>query len=127
MITSRAPRTPRSRRAKSTLRLLKAAIAGRPAPYMDAELTALAAHCTQQEDNAKKVERQVRNDVFQSLTFTRRVLTLVSTASLRRGDRIFLFAVAKVGAGIDLSQLKDEDIVVDQAKKSVRIRLQKSA
>ena len=30
------------------------------------------------------VERQVRNDVFQSLTFTRRVLTLVSTASLRR-------------------------------------------
>jgi hypothetical protein len=40
-----------------------------------------------------------------------------------RGDRIFLFAVAKVGAGIDLSQLNDDAITVDQAKKSVRIRL----
>jgi exoribonuclease-2 len=43
-----------------TLRLLKSAIAGRAAPYTNAELTALAAHCTLQEDNAKKVERQVR-------------------------------------------------------------------
>jgi len=41
-------------------RLLKAALAGRPAPYADEDLRALAAHCTEQEGNAAKVERQVR-------------------------------------------------------------------
>ena len=42
-----------------TQRLLKAAIYGQPAPYSESELIALAAHCTLQEDNAKKIERQV--------------------------------------------------------------------
>jgi ribonuclease R len=43
-----------------TQRLLKAALAGRAAPYTDTELTELARRCTQQEDSAAKVERQVR-------------------------------------------------------------------
>ena len=42
-----------------TQRLLKAAINGRSLPYNSDELQALARHCTEQEDAAKKVERQV--------------------------------------------------------------------
>jgi VacB/RNase II family 3'-5' exoribonuclease len=42
-----------------TQRLVKAALAGGPVPYAKDELTALALHCTEQEDAAKKVERQV--------------------------------------------------------------------
>ena len=42
-----------------TQRLLKAALNGRPVPYKNDELVALALHCTEQEDAAKKVERQL--------------------------------------------------------------------
>ena len=42
-----------------TQRLLKAALAGAPVPYGKDELTSLAAHCTEEEDAVKKVERQV--------------------------------------------------------------------
>jgi exoribonuclease II len=43
-----------------TNRVAKAALAKAPSPYSDAELGDLAPHCTEQEDNADKVERQVR-------------------------------------------------------------------
>ncbi len=42
-----------------THRILKAAMVSVPAPYEKNELEVLAKHCTEQEDAAKKVERQV--------------------------------------------------------------------
>ena len=43
-----------------TQRMLKAALAGAPAAYSIPELDALARHCTEQEDDANRIERQVR-------------------------------------------------------------------
>lgn len=43
-----------------TQRLVKAVLRGQPAPYSVEALTALARLCTQREDDANKVERQVR-------------------------------------------------------------------
>jgi len=43
-----------------TQRLVKAVLAGAPAPYEDDDLAALAAHCTEREDAARKVERTMR-------------------------------------------------------------------
>src|ERR1022692_4468228 len=43
-----------------TQRLLKAALAGQPTPYSEETLQDLATHCTEQENNAAKVERQVQ-------------------------------------------------------------------
>ncbi|MGA3209941.1 MAG: RNB domain-containing ribonuclease [Terriglobales bacterium] len=42
-----------------TQRLIKAVLAGQPAPYSDTELAAIAANCTTKEDEARKVEREM--------------------------------------------------------------------
>lgn len=39
---------------------MKTALTGQPPAYSGEELATLARHCTDQEDNAEKVERQVR-------------------------------------------------------------------
>ena len=54
-----------------TGRLLKAAIAGRPVPYGGDELNGLARHCTEQEDNAARVERQVQKSAAALLLASR--------------------------------------------------------
>jgi VacB/RNase II family 3'-5' exoribonuclease len=43
-----------------TQRLVKAALARAPAPYGNDDLAAIAAHCTQKENDARKVERTTR-------------------------------------------------------------------
>jgi VacB/RNase II family 3'-5' exoribonuclease len=52
-------------------RLVKAALAERPMPYGRDELETLARHCTEQEDDAAKVERRVRKSVAAALLRSR--------------------------------------------------------
>ena len=46
-----------------TQRILKALCAGAPAPYTDDELNAIAMHCTEREDAARKVERTMQKRI----------------------------------------------------------------
>jgi exoribonuclease-2 len=50
-----------------TQRLLKAALAAGPGPYEEADLSQIAAHCTEREDAARKVERLMRKVAAASL------------------------------------------------------------
>ncbi|HEX7136277.1 MAG TPA: RNB domain-containing ribonuclease [Vicinamibacterales bacterium] len=54
-----------------TQRLLKAALAGHPSPYLVDELDRLAGQCTRQEDAANKVERQVQKSATALLVASR--------------------------------------------------------
>jgi len=50
-----------------TQRLLKATVTGASMPYLETELSAIASHCTEREDAARKVERLMRKVVAASL------------------------------------------------------------
>jgi VacB/RNase II family 3'-5' exoribonuclease len=67
-----------------TQRLVKAALTGSACPYGNSELQGLAAHCTEQEDAASKVERQIRKSATALLLRNRigdRFESLVTGAS----------------------------------------------
>jgi exoribonuclease-2 len=54
-----------------TQRLLKGIVAHSPAPYSQTELSEIAAHCTEREDAARKVERLMRKVVAASVLSAR--------------------------------------------------------
>jgi len=95
-----------------TQRLLKAAIAGKPAPYADDQLESLAKHCTLQEDAADKVERQVRKSAAALLLsrHTGEHFDGVVTGSSDKGTYVRVFRppvegrVVRGEAGLDVGE-----------------------
>jgi VacB/RNase II family 3'-5' exoribonuclease len=76
-----------------TQRLLKAAMAGRPVPYSDDELKDLANHCTIMENEANKVERQVRKSAAALLLESRigEKFDAVVTGASEKGTWVRIF------------------------------------
>jgi len=69
-----------------TQRLVRAALRSGPLPYNRDELDELARHCTEQEDDATKIERRVRKSVAAALLSTRvgdRFQGIVTGASVK--------------------------------------------
>ncbi len=76
-----------------TQRLLKAAMAGRPQPYANDELEFLAMHCTEQENGASKVERQVTKSAAALLLAPRigETFDAIVTGAAEKGTWVRLF------------------------------------
>jgi ribonuclease R len=82
-----------------TQRLLKAAMAGRPSPYAGDGLDGLARRCTEQEDNAAKVERQVRKSAAALLLAPRigQRFDAIVTGASDKGTWVRIFRPAAEG------------------------------
>ena len=76
-----------------TQRLLKGAMAGNPAAYTPDELQLLAQHCTEEEDAAKKVERQVEKSAAALLLESRigKQFDAVVTGASEKGTWVRIF------------------------------------
>jgi exoribonuclease-2 len=86
-----------------TQRLLKAALEGKPAPYTKDELDVLAVHCTEAEDAATKVERQVEKSAAALLLESRigeRFDSIVTGAS-EKGTWVRLLNIPVEGKLVD--------------------------
>ena len=82
-----------------THRLLKAALAGGTPPYANAELDALAQHCTAQEDSATKAERQVNKSAAALLLSSRigQRFDAIVTGASSKGTWVRIFQPAVEG------------------------------
>jgi exoribonuclease-2 len=82
-----------------THRLLKAAMMGRSAPYGLEELDELARHCTVQEDNATKTERQVHKSAAALLLSSRigQRFDAIVTGASPKGTWVRIFRPAVEG------------------------------
>ncbi len=76
-----------------TQRLLKAVLSGKPVPYTNEELEALARHCTLGEDAAKKVERQVNKSAAAMVLESRigEIFNGIVTGASNKGTWVRLF------------------------------------
>jgi len=77
-----------------TQRLVKAALAGEPAPYTDDELAAIAKQCTEREDAANRVERVTRKAAAAELLAHRigSVYTAIVTGVNKNGTFVRLLS-----------------------------------
>jgi len=95
-----------------TQRLLKAALSEKPVPYTRAELDALALHCTQAEDAANKVERQVSKSAAALLLESRigEQFDSIVTGASEKGTWVRLLTVpveGKLVRGMDGADVGD--------------------
>ncbi|HUI08905.1 MAG TPA: RNB domain-containing ribonuclease [Bacteroidota bacterium] len=76
-----------------TQRLIKAALAGKGTAYGEDELQSLAVHCTEEEDAAKKVERQVGKSAAAMLLESRigQVFDGIVTGASEKGTWVRIF------------------------------------
>jgi VacB/RNase II family 3'-5' exoribonuclease len=95
-----------------THRLVKAALQNQPLPYSREELDFLAKHCTEEEDNANKVERQVGKSAA-ALVLTSRIgerFDGLITGAADKGTWVRLLAIPVEGKlvegfqGVDVGQ-----------------------
>jgi exoribonuclease-2 len=106
-----------------THRLVKAALARAACPYSVGELEALARHCTEQEDDAAKIERQVKKSAAAMLLASRKGERFdgIVTGASPKGTWVRVFRppvegrVVRGEAGLDVGervrvQLLDTDV-----------------
>jgi exoribonuclease-2 len=108
-----------------TQRLIKSALAGAASPYSEGELDAIARHCTEREDAANRVERQVRKSAAALLLQPRigEIFDAIVTGASNKGVWVRLQRpmvegrVERGGAGLEVGQrVRVRLIGVDAAK-----------
>jgi len=89
-----------------TQRLLKAWFAGQPQPYSEDQLTAIAARCTQMEDAARKVEREMQ----------KRIAAVVLAKHIGQSYRAVVTGVNQYGTFVRALEAHVEGMVVHGGK-----------